>query len=146
MCLSPIVGVSRAAGRWSILFSLDCWCADSPHDTPTSAGEQHRTRMTAFISVQAPSLTSSNSSSSPKPLPSPHLSPPSPSSTSSLSSLPLPAFHSSLRNANIPGYTGHTHWTRVQPAHSDLPHPMPLTSARTHRCVSPTSSTSHSSL
>lgn len=37
------------------------------------------------------------------------------------------------RKANIPGYTGHTHWSRMDPAHSDLKYPNPLTSARTHR-------------
>ena len=37
------------------------------------------------------------------------------------------------RKANIPGYAGHTHWARREPAHSDLPHPNPLTTARTHR-------------
>ena len=39
----------------------------------------------------------------------------------------------SSRKANIPGYTGHAHWARVQPAHSDLTHPNPLTTARIHR-------------
>jgi hypothetical protein len=37
------------------------------------------------------------------------------------------------KKANIPGYTGHTHWARREPAHGDLPHPNPLTSARIHR-------------
>ena len=38
-----------------------------------------------------------------------------------------------IRRQNIPGYTGHVHWTNVAPAHSDMPLPEPTTSARIHR-------------
>lgn len=37
------------------------------------------------------------------------------------------------RSANIPGYTGHTHWTRMEPVHSNMTHPNPLSTARVHR-------------
>ena len=43
--------------------------------------------------------------------------------------------HTTHSKANIPGYTGHTHWARFHPSHTDVPPSSLPTSARVHRYI-----------
>ncbi|XP_071949783.1 protein SPMIP7-like [Antedon mediterranea] len=46
-----------------------------------------------------------------------------------------PRYTDTARRANIPGYTGHTHWSSSHPANSNTPLPPPQTTARVHRMI-----------